>query len=137
MTLELANNIVRFPETTLQLKPSNGELKLHLLEPRAPQKTIIPLRQQMFVPVTAQKRTQAQSRGLWRRFLPSNAKGNCQITNHLDHIIRVFQHNNCSVRILAPSQPKNVQTMSNEYCPSEQRMLTSKIPEKPIMSAIS
>ena len=38
VTLDLANNIVRFPEITLQLKPPNGKFKLQMLELRITQK---------------------------------------------------------------------------------------------------
>ena len=38
VTLDLANNIVRFQETTLQLKPPNGKFKLQMLELRTTQR---------------------------------------------------------------------------------------------------
>ena len=45
VTLDLANNIVRFPEITLQLRPQNGKFKLQMLELRTSHKTTIPPRQ--------------------------------------------------------------------------------------------
>ena len=55
LTADLANNIVRFPEITIQFKPSNGKFKLQMLELRASQKATICPRQQVLAPVTAEK----------------------------------------------------------------------------------
>ena len=55
VTLHLANNIVLFLEITLQLKPPIGKFKFQMLELRASQKRTISPRQQVFVPVMAEK----------------------------------------------------------------------------------
>ena len=55
VTMDLANNIVSFPEITLLLKPSNREIQFQMSELRASQKTTISLRQQVFDSVMAEK----------------------------------------------------------------------------------
>ena len=40
--LELANNVVMFPDITLQLKPERGRYKIQMIELRTSQKTVIP-----------------------------------------------------------------------------------------------
>ena len=130
MTLHLANNIVSFPEITLQLKPHNGKFKLQMLELRATQKTTISPRQQVFVPVIAEKDIgnvtgtveafPAFERRTELLVSPSMSEikkqqSQVQITNHLDHAITIPQHTTVAVfRILTPNQAKNVQPMTNE-----------------------
>ena len=56
--LDEANNIVIFPEITLQLKPPNGKLRLQMLELRVSQKAtnqLISPKQHIFVPATVEK----------------------------------------------------------------------------------
>ena len=55
VNLDLAKNLVRFPETTLQLKQANSKFKLQMLELGKSQKTTIAPRQQVFIPVVAEK----------------------------------------------------------------------------------
>ena len=141
VTLDLANNIVRFPDITLQLKPQNGKFKLQTLELRASQKTTISPRQQIFVPVIAEKDIgnvtgtveafPAFERKTELLVSPSMSEINkqqshVQITNHLDHAIMIPQHTTVAVfRILTPNQAKNVQPMTNE-----QLTLISKFPDE-------
>ena len=139
VTLDLANNIVRFPEITLQLRPQNGKFKLQRLELRASQKTTIQPRQQVFIPVTSEKDI-GQVTGTVEAFpaferktellvSPSMSEINdqqthVQITNYLDHSITIPQNTTVAVfRILTPNQAKNVQPMT-----SEQLTLITKFP---------
>ena len=55
VTLDLADNIVRFPEITLPLKPPNGKFRLQMLELRNTQKKTISPGQQIVVHVTTDK----------------------------------------------------------------------------------
>ena len=141
VTLDLANNIVRFPEITLQLRPQNGKFKLQMLELRASQKTTIPPRQQVFIPVVAEKDIghvtgtveafPAFERKTELLVSPTMSEINdqqshVQITNYLDHTITIPQHTTVAVfRILTPNQAKNVQPM-----PNEQLTLISKFPDE-------
>ena len=141
VTLDLANNIVRFPEITLQLRPQNGKFKFQMLELRASQKTTIQPRQQVFNPVTSEKDI-GQVTGTVEAFpaferktellvSPSISEINdqqthVQITNYLDHSITIPQNTTVAVfRILTPNQAKNVQPMT-----SEQLTLITKFPDE-------
>ena len=42
VTLDLANNVVKFPDITLQLKPERGRYKIQKIKLRTSQKTVIP-----------------------------------------------------------------------------------------------
>ena len=53
VTLDLANNIVKFPDITLQLKPQNGKFKCKLIEMATTQKITLQPMQQAFIPVRA------------------------------------------------------------------------------------
>ena len=55
VTLDLANNIVKFPDITLQLRSVNGKFKNKLLELKTTQKTVIQPNQQVFVPVVIER----------------------------------------------------------------------------------
>ena len=141
VTLDLANNIVRFPEITLQLRPQIGKFKLQMLELRASQKTTIPPQQQVFIPVETEKDIghvtgtveafPAFERKTELLVSPSMSEINdqqshVQITNYLDHTITISQHTTVAVfRILTPNQAKNVQPMTNE-----QLTLISKFPDE-------
>ena len=141
VTLDLANNIVRFPEITLQLRPQNGKFKLQMLELRASQKTTIQPRQQVFIPVLSEKDI-GQVTGTVEAFpaferktellvSPSMSEINdqqthVQITNYLDHSITILQNTTVAVfRILTPNQAKHVQPMT-----SEQLTLMTKFPDE-------
>ena len=130
VTLDLANNIVRFPEITLQLKPPNGKFKLQMLELRTTQKTTISPGQQIFVLATTDKNIGTKT-GTIEAFpaferktellvSPSmseikDQQTHVQITNHMDHAIRIPQNTTIAVfRILTPNQAKNIQPMTNE-----------------------
>ena len=54
-TLDLPNNIGRFSEITLQLKPTHGKFNLQILELKASQKMVPSPKQQIFVTVAAGK----------------------------------------------------------------------------------
>ena len=49
VTPDLANNIVKFPDITLQLRSVNGKFKNKLLELKTTEKIIIQQNQQVFV----------------------------------------------------------------------------------------
>ena len=130
VTLDLANNIVRFPEITLQLKPPNGKFKLQMLELRTTQKTTISPGQQIFVTVTTDKNIgivtgtieafPAFERKTELLVSPSmseikDQQTHVQITNHKDHAGTIPQNSTIAVfRILTPNQARNIQPMTNE-----------------------
>ena len=120
VSLDLANNIVRFPEITLQLKPPNGKFRLQMLELRMTQKTTISPGQQIFVHATTDKNIGTVT-GTIETFpaferktelLVSSSMSEIkdqqtyiQITNHMDHKITIPQHSTVAVfRILTPNQ---------------------------------
>ena len=124
VTLDLAKNIVRFPEITLQLKPPNGKFKLQMLELRTIQKTTISPGQQIFVTATTDKNIgtvtgtieafPAFERKTELLVSPSMSeikdhKTHVQITNHMDHAVTIPQNSTIAVfRILTPVQSTNV-----------------------------
>ena len=55
VTLDLANNIVKFPDITLQLRSVNGKFKNKLLELKTTQKMVVQPNQQVFVPVVVER----------------------------------------------------------------------------------
>ena len=55
VTFDLTNNIVKFPDITLQLKPEHGQYRIQMIELRTSQNTVIPPDQHLFVPVLAEK----------------------------------------------------------------------------------
>ena len=140
VTLDLANNIVRFPEITLQLKP-NGKFRLQMLELRTTQETTISPGQQIFVHATTNKDIgtvtgtieafPAFERKTELLVSPSmseikDQQTYVQITNPMDHIITIPQHSTVAVfRILTPNQAKNIQPMTNE-----QLALITKYPDE-------
>ena len=140
VTLDLANNIVRFPGITLQPKPPNGKFRLQMLELRTTQKTTISPGQQIFVHATTDKNigtvTGIETVPAFQRktklvVSPSmseikDQQTYVQITNHMDHTITIPQHSIVAVfRILTPNQAKNIQPMTNE-----QLALITKIPDE-------
>ena len=141
VTLDLANNIVRFPEITLQLKPPNGKFKLQMLELRTTQKTTISPGQQIFVTVTTDKDI-GKVTGTIEAFPAFERKTellvstsmseikdqqtHVQITNHMDHAVTIPQNSTIAVfRILTPNQARNIQPMTNE-----QLALITKFPDE-------
>ena len=54
VTLDLGNNVVKFPDITLQLKPERGRYKIQMIELRTIQKTVIQPDHQLNVPVLAE-----------------------------------------------------------------------------------
>ena len=55
VTLDLANNIIKFPEIALQLRSVNGKFKNQLLQLKTTQKMVIQPNQQVFVPVVIER----------------------------------------------------------------------------------
>ena len=55
VTLDLANNVVKFPDITLQLKPERGRYKIQMIELRTTQKTVMQPDHQIIVPVLAER----------------------------------------------------------------------------------
>ena len=55
VTPDLANNIVKFPDITLQLRSVNEKFKNKLLELQTTQKMVIQPHQQVFVPVVIER----------------------------------------------------------------------------------
>ena len=141
VSLDLANNIVRFPEITLQLKPPNGKFKLQMLELRTTQKTTISPGQQIFVTATTDKNIgtvtgtieafPAFERKTKLLVSPSmseikDQQTHVQITNHMDHAVTIPQNSTIAVfRILTPNQARNIQPMTNE-----QLTLITKFPDE-------
>ena len=54
VTLDLANNIVRFPDITLHLRPTNEKFRTKMMQLQTLQKSVIPPGQQLFDPVSAE-----------------------------------------------------------------------------------
>ena len=54
VTLDLANNVVKFPDITLQLKPKRGRYKMQMIEIQTTQKTVIQPDHQIIFPVLAE-----------------------------------------------------------------------------------
>ena len=141
VTLDLANNIVRFPEITLQLKLPNGKFKLQMLELRTTQKTTIWPGQQIFVTATTDKNIgtvtgtieafPAFERKTELLVSPSmseikDQQTHVQITNHMDHAVTIPQNSTIAVfRIVTPNQARNIQPMTNE-----QLTLITKFPDE-------
>ena len=131
VTLDLANNIVRFPEITIQLKRPNGKFKLQMLDLRASQKTTISPRQQFFVPVMAVKDIDtvagpvkafpAFERKTELLVSPSMSEireqqSHVQIPNNLDHAITIPQNTTVAVfKKLTPNKARNLQPMTKEH----------------------
>ena len=129
VTLDLANNIVKFPDITLQLRSVNGNFKNKLLELKTTQKTVIQPNQQVFVPVVIEHDLgditgtveglpafERRSHLLVSPALNETQEGrtHVQITNPLDYQIT----NNvgtpvASFKIMTPKQANNLQPMTN------------------------
>ena len=133
VTMDLANNIVKFLEITLQLKQPNGKFKLKKLELRASQKTTISPQLQVFLPVMAEKDIGTvtgtveafpafeRKRELLELLMSLSMseirkqQSHVQNTNHLDHTITYPQDTTIAVfKILTPNQVKNVRPMTKD-----------------------
>ena len=55
VTLDLANNVVNFPDIALQLKSERGRYKIKMIDLQTTQKTVIQPDQQLIVPVLAER----------------------------------------------------------------------------------
>ena len=114
------------------------KFKLQKLELRASQKTTISPRQQVVVPVLAEKEIGTVT-GTVEAFPAFERKtellvspsmrdqySHVQITNHLDHAMTIPQDTTIAVfKILAPNKARNVQSMTKE-----QLTLISEFPDK-------
>ena len=130
VTLDLANNVVKFPDITLQLKPERGRYKVQMLELRTSQKIVIQPDHQIMVPVIAEKdfgtiQGTVETFPAFERktqLLVSPAltqitemKSHVQITNLTCHTITLNPNTTVATfRIMTPNQAKNLQPMSNE-----------------------
>ena len=130
VTLDLANNVVKFPDINLQLKPERGRYKIQMIELRTTQKTVIQPDHQIIVPVLAE-RDLGTIHGTVETFpaferktqlLVSPAltqitekKSHVQITNLTCHTITLNPNTTVATfKIMTPNQAKNLQPMSNE-----------------------
>ena len=140
-TLNLANNIIRFPDITLQLRPTNGKFKTKLIQLRTSQKTVIPPRQQLFVPIIVEddigtitgtteafpafeRRTQLLVSPALTEI--ENQHSHVQITNLSENILSLQPETTVAMfKVLTPNLAKNVQPMT-----TEQHSLITKSPEE-------
>ena len=129
VTLDLTNNIVNFPDITLQLCSVNGKFKKKLLELKTSQKMVIQRNQQVFVPVVIERDlgditdTVEGIPAFERRthLLVSPAfsetredRAHVQITNRLDYQITIMVGTAVAFfKILTPKQANNIQPMTN------------------------
>ena len=129
VTLDLANNIVKFPDITLQLRSVNGNFKNKLLELKTTQKTVIQPNQQVFVPVVIERDLgditgtveglpafERRSHLLVSPALNETQEGrtHVQITNPLDYQITINVGTPvASFKIMTPKQANNLQPMTN------------------------
>ena len=141
VTLDLANNVVKLPDITLQLKPERGRYKIQMIELRTTQKTVIQPDHQLIVPVLAERdlgtiqgtveafpscerKTQLLVSPALARI--TEMKSQVQITNLTSHTIAVSLNTTVATfRIMTPNQAKNLQPMSNE-----QLTLITKYPDE-------
>ena len=129
-TVDLANNIVQFPDITLQLRPTNGKFKTKMMQLHTAQRTIITSRQQLFVPVVAEDDLGTVT-GTTEAFPPferrtqllvspaltqiKNRQSHVEVTNPFEHIITLQPGTTVTIfKVLIPNQVKNVQLMTIE-----------------------
>ena len=141
VTLDLANNVVKFPDITLQLKPERERYKIQMIELRTTQKTVIQPDHQIIVPVLAEKDL-GTIQGTVETFPASERKtpllvshaltqiidmrSHVQITNLTCHTITLNPNKTLATfKIMTPNQAKNLQPMSNE-----QLTLITKYPDE-------
>ena len=139
--LDLANNIGRFPDITLQLRPVNGKFKNKLLELKTTQKMVIQPNQQVFVPVVIERDLgnitgtveglpafERRSHLLVSPALIETREGrtHVQITKPLDYQITINVGTAvASFKIMTPKQANNLQPMT-----SHQLNLITQYPEE-------
>ena len=140
VTLDLANNIVKFPDITVQLRSVNGKFKNKLLELKTTQKIVIQRNQQVFVPVVIERDLgditgtverlpafEGRSHLLVSPALSVTQEGrtHVQITNPLDYQITINVGTPvASFKIMTPKQANNLQPMTNH-----QQNLISQYPD--------
>ena len=140
VTLDLANNVVKFPDITLQLKPECGTYKIQMIELPTTQKTVIHPDHQLIVPVLAEKdlgtirysrnlsciRKEDTTTGVPALTQVADMKSHVQITNLTNHTITLNPNTTeATFRIMTPNQAKNLQSMSNK-----QLTLITKYPDE-------
>ena len=142
VTPDLANNVVKFLDITLQLKPERGRYKIQMIKLRTTRKTVIQPDHQLIVPVLAERDRPRHNSGYSRnlsciqrktQLLVSPAltqiadmKSHVQITNLTSHTITLNPNTTVATfRIMTPNQAKNLQPMSNE-----QLTLITKYPDE-------
>ena len=129
VTLDLANNIVKFPDITLQLRSVNRTFKNKLLELKTTQKMVIQPYQQVFVPVIIERDLgditgtveglpafERRSHLLVSPALSKTREGrtHVQITNPLDYQITINVGTPvASFKIMTPKHANNLQPMTN------------------------
>ena len=133
VTLDLANNIVKFPDITLQLRSNsvNGKFKNKLLELKTTQKAVIQPNQQVFVPVVLERdlgditgtveglritrvgETMTPT-GLSSSQQTREGQTYVQVTNPLDYQITVNVGTSVALfKIMTPKQANKLQPMTN------------------------
>ena len=141
VTLDLANNIVKFPDITLQPKPEQGNYKVNMIELPTTQKTVIRPDEQLIVPLLAEKdlgtiqgtveafpafesKTQLQLSPALAQVNEMSSR--VQITNITSHTITLNPNTTvATLKVLTTNQAKHLQPMSNE-----QLTLMSKYPDE-------
>ena len=129
VTSDLANNIVNFPDITLQLRSVNGKFKNKLLELKTTPKIVIQPNQQVFVPVVIERHLgditgtveglpafERRSHLMVSPALNETQEGqtHVQITNPLDYQITINVGTAvASFEIMTPKQATNLQPMTN------------------------
>ena len=153
VTLDLANNIVKFPDITLQLRSVNGKFKTKLLELKTTQKTVIQPNQQVFVPVVIERDLgditgtveglpafERRSHLLVSPALSETQEGrtHVQITNPLDYQITINVGTPvASFKIMTPKQANNLQPMTIHQihlisqCPDDAEAVLNQIFQDP------
>ena len=119
VTLDLANNLVKFPDITLQLKPERGRYKIQMIELRTTQKTVIQQDHQLIFPVLVE-RDLGTIQGTVETFPAferktqllvspkiAEKKSHVQITNLTSHKITLNPNTTVATfRIMTPNQAK-------------------------------
>ena len=129
VTLDLANNIVKLPDITLQLRSVYGKFNNKLLELKTTLKKVIQPNQQKFVPVVIERDLgditgtveglpafDRRSHLLVSPALSEIRKGQTyvQVTNPLDYQITVNVGTSiASFKIMTPKRASNLQPMTN------------------------
>ena len=130
VTLDSANNLVKFPDITLQLRSVNGKFKNKLLELKTTQKIVIPPNQQVFVPVVIERDLgditgtveglpafERRSHLLVSPALSETQEGrtHVQITNPLEYQITINVGTPvASFKIMTTKQATNLHSLTNQ-----------------------